>query len=146
MPFSSATFYGWTYRHGAHDGAPEPLPRLEEKREQEQLRVGPAICGALVHRPPPQCVCAQWCPTLCDPLDCCPRGSSVRGISRQEHWSGLPRPPPGDLPDPGIEPASLVPPALAGGLFTNAPRGEPCPHTPRSIRDYKHEWWRVIFF
>ena len=36
------------------------------------------------------------------------------GFSRQEYWSELPRPPPGDLPDPGIEPASLVSPALAG--------------------------------
>ena len=33
-------------------------------------------------------------------------------FSRQEHWSGLPLPPPGDLPDPGIEPASPVSPAL----------------------------------
>ena len=37
------------------------------------------------------------------------------GFSRQEHWSGLPCPPPGDLPDPGIEPRSLMPPVLAGG-------------------------------
>ena len=36
----------------------------------------------------------------------------------QEYWSGLPRPPPGDLPDPGLEPKSLVSPALAGGFFT----------------------------
>ena len=34
------------------------------------------------------------------------------GFSWQEYWSGLPRPPPGDLPVPGIEPMSLVPPAL----------------------------------
>ena len=40
------------------------------------------------------------------------------GFSRQEHWSGLPFPAPGDLPDPGIETASLVSPALAGGFFT----------------------------
>ena len=40
------------------------------------------------------------------------------GFSRQEHWSGLPCPPPGDLPDPGIEPASLTCPALAGRFFT----------------------------
>ena len=39
-------------------------------------------------------------------------------LSRQEHWSGLPFPPPGDLPDPGIKPAS---PALAGGFFTPGP-------------------------
>ena len=38
------------------------------------------------------------------------------GISRQEHWSGLPCPPPGDLPGPGIEPGSPAAPALAGGF------------------------------
>ena len=42
------------------------------------------------------------------------------GLFRQEYWSGLPRPPPGDLPDPGMEPASLMLPALAGGFFTTS--------------------------
>ena len=37
---------------------------------------------------------------------------------RQEYWSGLPFPTPGDLPDPGIEPMSPVSSALAGGFFT----------------------------
>ena len=41
-------------------------------------------------------------------------------FSRQEYWSGLLRPPPGDLPDPGIEPVSLLSPALAGGFFTTS--------------------------
>ena len=41
------------------------------------------------------------------------------GFSRQEYWSGLPRPPPGDLLHPGIEPASLTSPALAGRFFTS---------------------------
>ena len=41
-------------------------------------------------------------------------------FSRQEHWSGLPFPTPGDLPDPWIEPSSLVSPALAGGFFTTS--------------------------
>ena len=46
-------------------------------------------------------------------------------FSRQENWSGLPFPPPGDLPDPGIEPKSLVSPALAGRFFTiSATRGD----------------------
>ena len=46
-------------------------------------------------------------------------GSSVhQKFSRQEYWSGLPRPPPGALPDPGIEPTSLMFPALAGRFFT----------------------------
>ena len=40
------------------------------------------------------------------------------GFSRQENWSGLPCCPPGDLPDPGIEPASLMSAVLAGGFFT----------------------------
>ena len=40
------------------------------------------------------------------------------GFSRQENWSGLSCPPPGDLPDPGIEPASPESPALAGRFFT----------------------------
>ena len=45
-------------------------------------------------------------------------------FSRQEYWSGLPSPPAGDLPDPGIEPRSLVSPALAGGFFTTEPPGK----------------------
>ena len=40
------------------------------------------------------------------------------GFSRQEYWSDVPCPFPGNLPDPGIELASLMPPALAGGFFT----------------------------
>ena len=40
------------------------------------------------------------------------------GFSRQEYWSGLPCPPPGDHPDPGIKPVSLISPALASGFFT----------------------------
>ena len=50
---------------------------------------------------------AQSCPTLCDPME-----SSLHqappsvGFSRQEYWSGLPFPSPGNLPDPGIEPRS----------------------------------------
>ena len=42
------------------------------------------------------------------------------GLSRQEYWSGLPCPPPRDLPDPGIKAASLSSPALAGGFFTTS--------------------------
>ena len=45
------------------------------------------------------------------------------GFPRQEHWNGLPCPPPGDLVDPGIEPTSLASPALAGGFVTAEPQG-----------------------
>ena len=42
------------------------------------------------------------------------------GFSRQEYWSGLPFPSPGNLPHPGVEPASLISPALASGLFATS--------------------------
>ena len=48
----------------------------------------------------------QSCPTLSDSLDCDQAPLSM-GFSRQEYWSGLPCPPPGHLPNPGIEPRSI---------------------------------------
>ena len=58
-----------------------------------------------------------WTVTLQAPLS--------MGFSQQEYWSGLPFPPPGDLPNPGIEPALLVSPTLAGEFFTTEPPGKP---------------------
>ena len=55
------------------------------------------------------------------------------GFSRQEYWNGLPFPSPGDLPDPGIKPAS---PALADGLLPSEPQGKPSDsslHCPNSM-------------
>ena len=49
-----------------------------------------------------------------------PRTPLSMGFSRQEYWSGQPCPPPGDLPDSGIQPESLAPPALADRFFTTA--------------------------
>ena len=46
-------------------------------------------------------------------------------FSKQKYWSRMPFPPPRDLPDLGIEPTSLVSPALAGKFFTTMPRGKP---------------------
>ena len=46
------------------------------------------------------------------------------GFPRQEYWSGLPFPSPGDLPDPGIKPVFLMSPALAGRFFTASPSGK----------------------
>ena len=46
-------------------------------------------------------------------------------FSRQEHWSGVPFPTPGDLPDPGIKHVSLASPAMAGRFFTTVPTGKP---------------------
>ena len=47
------------------------------------------------------------------------------GFFRQEYWSGLPCPPPGDLPDPGFELASLTSPGLGGEFLLLAPPGKP---------------------
>ena len=73
--------------------------------------------------------CVHVCSAVSDSLQCyglqptrllCPCG-----FSRQECWSELPCPPPGDLPNPGIEPVSPVSPALAGRFFTIALPGKP---------------------
>ena len=55
-----------------------------------------------------------------------PPVSPIHGISRQEYWSGLAFPSPGDLPDPGIKPACLVSPALTGGFFITSTTWEAC--------------------
>ena len=62
---------------------------------------------------------------LYNPVDHSPPGSSVHGTVQARILGGLPSPSPGDLPDPGIKPTSLVSPVLAGGFFTNVPPGKP---------------------
>ena len=57
----------------------------------------------------------QSCPTLCNPMTVAHQASLSMGHSRQEYWSGLSCPPPGDLPDLGIELESPVSPALERG-------------------------------
>ena len=49
-----------------------------------------------------------------------PQAPLSMGFSRQEYWCGLPGPPPGDLPNQGIEPASPESPALTGEFFTTS--------------------------
>ena len=68
--------------------------------------------GPLFAENPSEVLATQSCPTLCDPMDC--QTPLFMGFSRQEYWSGLPFPPPGDLPDPGVNPAS--PTLQAGSL------------------------------
>ena len=70
------------------------------------------------------CMQAQSCLPLCNPLDYSSPGSSSMEFSRQEYWRGLPFPTLQHLPHPGIEPASLAPPALAVRFFTTAPSGK----------------------
>ena len=65
------------------------------------------------------CLVTQSCLTLCNPTDSSPPESSW-GFSRQEYWSGLSCPPPGDLPNSGIEPRS---PALQADSLLSEPSG-----------------------
>ena len=65
---------------------------------------------------------AQSCSTLCDPMNCSPQAPLSMKFSRQEYWSGLPFPYPGNLPDPGIEPES---PALQADFLPSEPPGKP---------------------
>ena len=71
-------------------------------------------------------VCAQplqSCPTLCDPMDCRIGQSPLSmGFSRQEYWSALPFPSPGDLPNPRIKPRS---PALQADSLPSELPGKP---------------------
>ena len=67
----------------------------------------------------------QSCPTLCDPVDYSLPRSSVHGFSRLEYWSGFPYLPPGDLPDPRMEPISPAAPALQADSLPLSHHGSP---------------------
>ena len=67
------------------------------------------------------CLVAQVCLILCDAMDCSPPGSSVHGDSPGKNWSGLPWPPSGDLPNPGVEPRS---PTLSADSLLTEPAGK----------------------
>ena len=67
------------------------------------------------------CVHAHSYLTLSHPMDGSLSGSMYMGFLRQKYWSGLPFHSPGDLPNPGIKPPSLVSPALAGEFVTAEP-------------------------
>ena len=68
------------------------------------------------------CLVAQSCPAFCDFMDCTASPLCPWGFSRQEYWSGLPCLPPGDLPNPGIEPRS---PSLQAGSLRSEPPEKP---------------------
>ena len=70
---------------------------------------------------------AQSCPTLCEPCTVAHQAPLFMGFSRQEYWSGLPFPSPGELPNPGIKPRS---PALQAAALTSEPPGKPLKWVP----------------
>ena len=83
------------------------MSRGSHEREREELKcVCPKLLSSVQLFVMPWTVARQHLPSM--------------GFSRQQYWSGLPCPPPGDLPDPGMEPKSLTSPALAGRFFTTS--------------------------
>ena len=71
------------------------------------------------------CACSVVSDSLQPPWIAAHQAPQSMGFSRQEYWSGLPFRPPGDLPDPGMEPTPFESPALAGVFFTTMPPGNP---------------------
>ena len=90
------------------------------------------------------CFCATLWNVAC-------RASLSLGSSKQEYWSGLPFPPPGDLPDPGIKPTSLMSPVLACGFFTTSATWEALTNQWRSeVKSLSRVWllatpWTVAY-
>ena len=79
------------------------------------------------------CACAnslQHVQLFATPWTAACQASLSMGFSRREYWSGLPFPPPGDLPDPGIKLRSLTFPALAGGFSTTSTTWEALKMSP----------------
>ena len=72
----------------------------------------------------------QSCLTLATPWTVARQAPLSMGFSRQYYWSGLPCLPPGDLPDPGTKPASLMSPALGGRFFTTSATWEAPTRSP----------------
>ena len=70
----------------------------------------------------------QSCPALCDPMDCSPSGSSVYGILPGKN-TGV------DLPDSGIEPASLMSPKLADSFFITSTTWKACNNRILKLKD-----------
>ena len=71
------------------------------------------------------CSVARLCLTVCNYMDCNLPGPSVHTSFKQEHWSGLPFPSPGDPPKAGIKLTSSTSPAFAGGFFKLSHLGSP---------------------
>ena len=94
--------------------------------------ISPSLSNSLVHYTKPACLCLLLTTLLCalnhfscvqffaTPWTVALQVPLSMGLSLQEYWNGLPFPPPGDLPNPGIELLSLMSPALPGEFFTTS--------------------------
>ena len=91
------------------------------------------------------CVCAQSCPTLCDPTDWSPPGSSVPGLfqARILEWAVIPFS--GDLPNLGIQSVSPASSVLAGGFSIMVPPGKPLPHAVIGCKYISFEFMKSVW-
>ena len=103
----------------------QPPVTLPLPSQGSALRAVMTSPGAVYLRDPQVCLCMwaksiQLCPTLCDPIDGSPAVPSVHGTlqARILEWVAVPSSK--DIPDPGIEPESLMSPTLAGRFFTTS--------------------------
>ena len=116
--FSLTALLGVGFRELTFSKTPENLIRLVHQvfSPVAFLGVGSRVLA------PSMCVCVDVHSIVSDsfaiPWTVVHQAPLSIGLPRQEYWSGLPSPSPGDLPDPGIEPVSLASPASAGGSFT----------------------------
>ena len=95
---------GWQRRNSGRSSRCSSLQRRNSFLPRGHARCVPGLFSRV------RLFANPWTVARQDPLS--------MGFSRHEYWSGLPCPSPGDLPNPGTEPTSLEPPALAGGFFT----------------------------
>ena len=93
---------------------PQHNRRELEKLNGKAQSFHPSDCSSVAQSCLTDCFVTPWTVARQAPLS--------MGFPRQDYWSGLPCPPPGHLPDPGMEPES---PALIGGFFTTEPPGKP---------------------
>ena len=113
------------YKAGHYMLLPYMKPRIWQPQEGRKLDPWMTAWSRNAH---PSTLSSLWvhakslqlCPTLCDPMNYSPPGSSFHGFSGQEYCSGLPCPPPGDLLYPGSNLSLLEFPALVGAFFTTS--------------------------
>ena len=93
--------------------------RASWPRDWTHVSYFPALAGCFFTISATVCTkLLQWCPTLCDPLDCSLSDSTVHGILQARILEWVAAPFSRDLPDPGMEPTNLMSPVLIGEFFT----------------------------
>ena len=116
-----------------------PVPGILQARTLEWVAISFSSDASVPAKLP------QSCPTLCEPMDHSPPGSSVHGFSREEYQSGLPYTSPGNLPNPGIEPMSLLHQQVS--LLPLVPPGKPkCTHCLSVLIFCYYDYFQSVYF